>query len=627
MYELFLINVQNLKQFSLKTYFRILQYAESLRAFAFPYFILSLLASLFGILNFTLLIPLLDVLFDKVQATDLQKFSIKPEFSLESDYFKEIFNYYFYQIIGLYGRMGALKFACVAIVVSVVCSNIFRYFSQRILKTVEAQTIASLRQAIFEKTLNLHFGFFNNERKGNLMAHLTTDVQEVENSVGRAFTASFKEVFTLVMYFVFLFNMSVKLTLFSLLILPISGGVIATISRRLRRAAREVQERQSAMIGTLDEVFGGMRIVKGFNAEKVVAEKFKEQNYGYKSAVLRMVYRQEMTSPVSEALGVTVIAGILLYGGSLVINNDESLSASTFISFIILFSQVMRPAKVIADAFSGVQRGIASAERILKLIDTVPTIQDAEDAVAIPEFKEEIEFKNVSFEYQEGRKVLDNISFKIQKGKTIALVGTSGGGKSTLADLVPRFYDPTEGQILMDGIDLKQIQQASLSKQIGIVTQESILFNDTVANNITFGSVATDAQIEEAAKIANAHQYISQLADGYQTFIGDRGGRLSGGQRQRLSIARAVLKNPPILILDEATSALDTESEKLVQEALTHLMKNRTTLVIAHRLSTIQHADEILVINHGKIVERGTHNELLANENGFYKKLNSMQEV
>jgi ATP-binding cassette, subfamily B, bacterial MsbA len=611
----------------LKTYLRILQYAESLKAFAFPYFLLSLLASLFGILNFTLLIPLLDVLFDKVQTVDLQRFSVKPEFSLESDYFKEIFNYYFYQIIDLYGRMGALKFACIAIVVSVVCSNIFRYFSQRILKTVEAQTIASLRQAIFEKTLNLHFGFFNNERKGNLMAHLTTDVQEVENSVGRAFTASFKEVFTLVMYFVFLFNMSVKLTLFSLLILPVSGGVIATISRRLRRAARDVQEKQGAMISTLDEVFGGMRIVKGFNAEKVVAERFKTENYGYKAAVLKMVYRQEMTSPVSEALGVTVIAGILLYGGSLVINNDESLSASTFISFIILFSQVMRPAKVIADAFSGVQRGIASAERILKLIDTVPAIQDAENAVAIPEFKEEIEFKNVSFEYQEGRKVLDNISFKIQKGKTIALVGTSGGGKSTLADLVPRFYDPTEGQILMDGVDLKQITQASLSKQIGIVTQESILFNDTVANNITFGSVATSEKIEEAAKIANAHQYISQLADGYQTLIGDRGGRLSGGQRQRLSIARAVLKNPPILILDEATSALDTESEKLVQEALTHLMKNRTTLVIAHRLSTIQHADEILVINHGKIVERGTHNELLANENGFYKKLNSMQEV
>ncbi|MEA5258501.1 ABC transporter transmembrane domain-containing protein [Arcicella aquatica] len=611
----------------MKTYFRILQYAESLRVFAFPYFLFSLLASLFGILNFTLLIPLLDVLFDKVQTVDLEKFSKKPEFSLESDYFKEIFNYYFYQIIDLYGRMGALKFACIAIVVSVVCSNIFRYFSQRILKTVEAQTIASLRQAIFEKTLNLHFGFFNNERKGNLMAHLTTDVQEVENSVGRAFTASFKEVFTLIMYFVFLFNMSVKLTLFSLLILPISGGVIATISRRLRRAARDVQERQSAMIGTLDEVFGGMRIVKGFNAEKVVAERFKAENYGYKAAVLRMVYRQEMTSPVSEALGVTVIAGILLYGGTLVINNDESLSASTFISFIILFSQVMRPAKVIADAFSGIQRGIASAERILKLIDTVPAIQDAKDAVDIPEFKEEIEFKNVSFEYQTGRKVLDNISFKIQKGKTVALVGTSGGGKSTLADLVPRFYDPTEGQILMDGIDLKHIRLASLSKQIGIVTQESILFNDSVANNITFGSVASQAQIEEAAKIANAHQYITQLADGYETFIGDRGGRLSGGQRQRLSIARAVLKNPPILILDEATSALDTESEKLVQEALTHLMKNRTTLVIAHRLSTIQHADEILVINHGKIVERGTHSELLENENGFYKKLNSMQET
>lgn len=610
----------------MKTYIRILKYADSIKQFAFPYFILSLLASLFGILNFTLLAPLLDIIFKDLKPADLQEYSEQMSFSFSINYFKYTFYHYFYEVISLYGRLGALKFACGAIVVSVILANIFRYLSQRILKTVEAQTIASLRQAVFERTMKLHFGFFNNERKGNLMAHLTTDVQEVENSIGRAFTAAIKEVFTLVMYFITLFNMSVKLTLFSLIILPLSSGIIALISRKLRRAARDVQALQSSMVSTLDEVFGGMRIVKGFNAEKVVSEKFRKENYSYKAAVLRMVYRQEMTSPLSEAMGVSVVAGILLYGGSLVIAGDNSLTASSFIAFIILFSQVMRPAKSISDAFSTVQRGIASSERILKLIDTVPAIQDAPDAVDIQDFNQEIEFKNVSFSYETGRKVLDNISFKIQKGKTIALVGTSGGGKSTIADLVPRFYDPSEGQILVDGVDIKQIKIQSLTKQIGIVTQESILFNDTVFNNITFGSQATENQVIEAAKVANAHIFVSQLQDGYETLIGDRGGRLSGGQRQRLSIARAVLKNPPILILDEATSALDTESEKLVQEALTHLMQNRTTLVIAHRLSTIQHADEILVINKGKIVERGTHDELLQNENGFYRKLNSMQE-
>ena len=610
----------------MKTYLRILQYADSIRSYALPYFVLSILASLFGILNFTLLIPLLDVLFDNLEASDFQKFSLKPDFSLSSDYFKGIFNYYFYQTISLYGKLGALKFACIAIIVSVILSNFFKYLSQKILKTVEAQTIASLRQTIFEKTMKLHFGFFNNERKGNLMAHLTTDVQEVENSIGRAFTASIKEVFTLIMYFVFLFNMSVKLTLFSLIILPLSSGVIALISRRLRRAAREVQAHQSTMVSMLDEIFGGMRIVKGFNAEKIISEKFRTENYNYKNAVLRMVYRQEMTSPLSEVMGVIVVAGILFYGGSLVISNDGSLKASTFLSFIILFSQVMRPAKSIADAFSTVQRGIAASERILKLIDTVPAIQDAPDAVDIQTFNHEIEFRNVSFAYQEGRKILDNLSFKIPKGKTIALVGTSGGGKSTIADLIPRFYDPTNGQILIDGIDIRSIKIQSLTRQIGIVTQESILFNDSVYNNITFGTECSENQVVEAAKIANAHVFISQLSNGYQTFIGNRGGRLSGGQRQRMSIARAVLKNPPILILDEATLALDTESEKLVQEALTHLMQNRTTLVIAHRLSTIQHADEILVVNKGKIVERGTHEELLKKENGFYRKLSNLQE-
>ncbi|MFD1816000.1 ATP-binding cassette, subfamily B, MsbA [Pseudarcicella hirudinis] len=610
----------------MKTYFRILQYAESIKKFAFPYFLFSLLASFFGVLNFSLLIPLLNVLFDQVQGSDLSKYSIKPEFSLDSNYFTGIFNYYFYQMLQLYGRLGALQYACGAIIISVLSSNIFKYLSQRILKTVEAQTIASLRQAVFEKTIGLHFGFFNNERKGNLMARLTTDVQEIENSIGRAFTASLKEIFSLVMFFIFLFGISVKLTLFSLLILPLSGGAISLITRKLRKAAKEVQEKQSGMISTLDEVFGGMRIVKGFNAEKVVSDRFRQENYGYKASLLKMVYRQEMTSPVSETLGVIVVSGILLYGGSLVIAHDTSLTASAFIAYIALFSQVMRPAKAIADAFSGIQRGRASAERILELIDTKSAIQNAPDAVELEVFSKEIAFKNVSFYYENGKKVLNDISFTIPRGKTVALVGTSGGGKSTIADLVPRFYDPQEGQILIDGVDIRHILLGSLSKQIGIVTQESILFNDTVFNNIAFGSEVTESQVVEAAKIANAHQFVSQMPEGYQTLIGDRGGKLSGGQRQRLSIARAVVKNPPILILDEATSALDTESEKLVQEALTNLMKSRTTLVIAHRLSTIQHADEILVIHQGKIVERGTHDALLSVEGGTYRKLSSMQD-
>lgn len=609
----------------MKTYLRILQYAQPLKVYAFPYLILSLFASLFGILNFTLLIPLFGVLFDNVSSKDIQKFKNVPDFALNSDYFTGVFNHYFYNAMNLYGKIGALRYACVAIIISVILANIFRYFSQRILRKVETLTIASLRQAVFDKTIRLHFGFFNNERKGNLMAHLTTDMQEVESSVGRAFNAFFKEVFSLLMYFVFLFNMSVKLTLISLLILPLSGLTIASITRRLRWVAQDAQAKLAVMISTLDEIFGGMRIVKGFNAEQVVIDRFGRENDNYKSAILKMQYRQELTTPVSEILGVCVVTGILMYGGSLVINKDDNLSASTFIAFIILFSQVMRPAKAIADAFSGIQRGVASANRITRLMDVKSEIVEIENPVVIQQFEHEIEFKNVSFSYDTGKKVLDNISFKIQKGKTVALVGTSGGGKSTIADLVPRFYDPTEGQVLIDGIDIKNLTIASLSKQIGIVTQESILFNDTVANNITFGVTASDEEIVDAAKIANAHQFVSQLADGYQTFIGDRGGRLSGGQRQRLSIARAVLKNPPILILDEATSALDTESEKLVQEALTHLMKNRTTLIIAHRLSTIQHADEILVINKGKIVEQGSHAQLLANENGFYRKLNSLQ--
>ncbi len=609
----------------MKTYIRLLRYAHSIRKYVFPYFGFSLLASLFGILNFTLLIPLLNVLFNQSAPDSIQKYRDLPEFSLTLDYFSFLFNHYYYGILETYGRLGALQYACAAIIVSVLLANLFRYFSQRILKTVEADTIASLRQAIFEKAIRMDLSYFSDQKKGNLMSRLTTDVQEVENSIGRAFTALFKEVFSLLMFFVSLGILSMKLTLFSLLILPLSGGVIALISRRLRREAGEVQQHLSGIISLLDETFGAMRVVKAFRAEPVMDTRFQETNMRYRHSLLRMVFRQELTSPISESLGVLVVTGILLYGGMLVIADTNELSASTFISFIALFSQVMRPAKVIADAFSGIQRGIASADRIIEILDTESEIQVEEPVIPLEAFSRSIGFESVGFAYVSGRIVLHDITFEIPKGQTIALVGASGGGKSTLADLLPRFYDATTGRITVDGVPLRQIPLENLRALMGIVTQESVLFNDSIFNNIAFGTLATREEVQAAAKIANAHEFIEDSVDGYETIIGDRGSKLSGGQRQRISIARAVLQNPPILILDEATSALDNESEKLVQDALGNLMKNRTVLVIAHRLSTIQHADQILVIDQGQIVERGTHKELLSIPEGAYAKLSKLK--
>jgi subfamily B ATP-binding cassette protein MsbA len=395
----------------------------------------------------------------------------------------------------------------------------------------------------------------------------------------------------------------------------------------MKRDAQEGQQRLSSLVSLLDETFGGMRVVKGFVAEDFILGKFRRENEGYRDAVRSLANRRELASPFSEVMGVTVVSGILLYGGSLVLSGQSDLTAAEFIAYIAIFSQVTRPAKDISNAFSGSQRGLASGERVLELIDTPSTVKDKPNAITLKPFQDRISVQNVSFAYTTDTPVLRNISFDLVKGKTIALVGSSGGGKSTIADLIPRFYDPTEGQILIDGVRLPDSSLASLRGQMGIVTQESILFNDTIFNNIAFGSEATEEQVMEVAKIANAHNFIVAQSNGYQTIIGDRGGKLSGGQRQRISIARAILKNPPILILDEATSALDTESEKLVQEALTRLMANRTTLVIAHRLSTIQHADEILVVNQGQIVERGRHDELLSLDAGFYRKLSTLQTV
>ncbi|GAB4021729.1 ABC transporter ATP-binding protein [Spirosoma koreense] len=610
----------------MKTYLRLLSFAKPLSRFLVPFVLTSLVASVFGVLNFTLLIPLLSILFDKVDAEKMRAFLSQPAPSLVTSP-TDAFSYYFAQVFQEHGKVGALQFVCVVIVCSVLVSNLFKYLSIRQLESFKARMVARLREAVFHRAIDLHLGFFSNERKGNLISRITTDVQEVENSIANTLSAASKEVFLLIGYIIALLSISVKLTLFAIVVIPISGGFIATLVRRMKRDAQEGQQRLSGLVSLLDETFGGMRVVKGFVAEGFILDKFRRENEGYRSAIRSLANRRELASPFSEVMGVAVVAGILLYGGSLVLSGQSDLTAAQFIAYIAIFSQVTRPAKDISNAFSASQRGLASGERVLELIDTQPAIQDKPGAVTLKPFQDKISVQRVSFAYTTDTPVLRDISFDLPKGKTIALVGSSGGGKSTIADLIPRFYDPTAGQILIDGVDLRDGTTASLREQMGIVTQESILFNDTIFNNIAFGSTASEADVMEAARIANAHDFIEAQPDGYQTLIGDRGGKLSGGQRQRISIARAILKNPPILILDEATSALDTESEKLVQEALTRLMANRTTLVIAHRLSTIQHADEILVVNQGRIVERGRHNELLSLDEGFYRKLSTMQSV
>jgi subfamily B ATP-binding cassette protein MsbA len=610
----------------MQTYLRILSYARPFGRFVPTYIFYTLFSIIFGLINFTLLKPLFDVIFKQVEPQALEKYRVLPPFSFSVDYFTGLFNHQFLSVQDEYGKMGTLIFVCIIIVISVFLSNLFTYLSGVVLAQVRATVIKGMRMDIFQKVGGLHIGYFSNERKGDLMSKMTNDVQEVENTIVQSLRVVFREPATIILYFSVLFFMSVKLTLFTILIIPISGAIIGGITRRLKKRAVQSQQSLGRIVNILDETLGGMRVIKAFNAERFVEKKFDQETDYYSHVNVSMARKNELASPISQFMGVSVVAGILVYGGSLVLSGGSDLSASDFITYIIIFTQVLNPAKEISRAVSSIQRGIASAERIFEVVDTESQIKSPANPKKLSGFQQAIEFQNVSFAYED-KLVLQDINFMLERGKTIALVGPSGGGKSTLADLVPRFYDPSSGAILLDGTDLRDFSTSELRGLMGIVTQESILFNDTVFNNIAFGMEgATEAQVIEAAKIANAHGFISQLENGYQTTIGERGSKLSGGQRQRLSIARAVLKNPPILILDEATSALDSESELLVQEALTKLMTNRTTLVIAHRLSTIQHADEILVIEKGQIVQRGTHSELMAVD-GIYQKLSSIQSV
>lgn len=605
----------------MKIYFKILAFARPLNRFVPKYAVLAILAVVFGLANFSLLIPLLNVIFEKVEPT---KAVLEPTFNLSLDYAKQLFDYYFFQIFKLYGQSGALQFVCGIILVSVFFSNLFKYWSQRVMTNMRTYVVKNIRESLYKKITELHVGYFHNQRKGDIMSSLSNDVNEIESSVVSSVQVIFREPLMLIGYIILLFMMSVQLTLFTLIVLPISGLIITTISRRLRKDAQQGQILLGNILSIIEETISGIRIIKAFNAQKYVNNKFDEQNSKYRSILKSMWNKRELASPISEFLGVGVVVVVILYGGQLVLQNQSDLNASEFITYIILYSQILVPAKNISSALTNIQRGIASGERIFAILDTTVEIKEDNNAIELKEFKAQISYENVSFKYAE-KNVLENINLKIEKGKMIALVGASGAGKSTMADLLPRFYDVTEGAITIDGVDIRKIKLSDLNHLMGIVTQESILFNDTVFKNISFGNEqATEEQVIEAAKIANAHEFIVKLEDGYHTNIGDRGTKLSGGQRQRLSIARAVLKNPPILILDEATSALDTESERLVQEAIQNLMKNRTSVVIAHRLSTIQYADQIVVMQGGKIIEQGQHSELLA-LNGTYRKLSEMQ--
>jgi len=609
----------------MKTYFRLLSFAKPIEKYAIPYILFTLLYVIFSSTVFVLLPSLLNTLFgDNGAATAHVAGHVaamkQPGMLDVVGWFKYYMNYF----IQTQGPWKALQFVCGTIIVTILLGNLFRYLSARTMENLRVHTLLNLRRRVFNNVMDMHLGYFNNERKGDIISKIASDVQVVQYSVTATLQVIFKEPVTMIAFLVILFVYSLKLTLYSLLVVPISAFIISKIVKRLKAQAISAQQTYGNMISYLDEALSGVRIIKAFNATNFIKKRFDDENARYSKILRSMAKRQQSASPVSETLSVTMICCIVLYGGYLILNKKSDLNAGQFIAYIAVFSQLMRPAKAISDSFSNIHSGIAAGERVLALIDEKPAIVDAPNAKPIHDFEQGVEFKNVSFAYGE-KAILSNINLTVPKGKTIALVGPSGGGKSTLIDLIPRFIEPKSGEVLVDGVNIQTVTTDSLRALLGIVNQESILFNDSIFGNIAFGKTdATMEQVIAAAKIANAHNFIIETEKGYETNIGDRGTKLSGGQRQRICIARAVLNNPPIMLLDEATSALDTESEKLVQDALNNLMKNRTSLIIAHRLSTIQNADTIIVLENGKIVQQGNHQELI-NKDGLYKRLINMQ--
>lgn len=605
----------------MKRFSRILFYLRNQKRNIVLYLFFNLFSIIFSLISLAMLAPFLKLLFYKEKLL-----TQVPELNWSVDSVLTYFNYYLSQLILQKGEVYALGAICGIIIISVFLKNLFTYLSFRVLAPMRNYVMTKLRADLYSKILELPIGFFTEQRKGDIISRMSNDANEVEWSVMSTLEGLIKDPLNILVILVMLVLTSPVLSLFLLVLLPLTGFIIGRLSRSLKKQSTESQEKLGTLMSILDETLGGLRVIKAFNAEKILQQKFINNNNTLNQIRNRMNFRKDLASPMSEFLGVLVLSCILWFGGKLVLDGGMGLQADSFITYILFFTQIINPAKSLSGSFYSAQRGSAAIQRIEEVLKAPVTVTDQPDAKTLQHFEQSIEFKNVSFSYEDVT-ILKNINLKIEKGKTIALVGSSGAGKSTLADLIPRFHDVSEGELLIDGVNIKEYSLHSVRSQMGIVTQEPILFNDSIANNIALGIDHVDpSQIEQAAKVANAYSFIQQKEEGFDSNIGDRGTKLSGGERQRVTIARAVLKNPPILILDEATSSLDTESERLVQDAINNMMQQRTSIVIAHRLSTIRNADEIIVLQKGEIAERGTHDELLM-KGGIYKKLVEMQEV
>lgn len=606
-------------------YSRIFKYLGQYKGKIATYFICIVLSIAFSVVSMGMLMPFFELIFngDSGALAQLAKNTTNPIVSTIRNF---LVNSIASGSSEIAGKLYTLGILCLVIISTILLKNVFLVLAQYVLNPLKNRIVNQLRIELYNKILQLPIGFFTEKKKGDLISRITNDVGEVEASLVGALEGWVRDPLTIIINFAVLFFISPRLTFFLLFFIPIIGFVIGRISRSLKRQSNEAAIKHAESVSVLDETLGGLRVIKAFNVEGLLRKRFYTISEELVDAKNRIAYRRDLASPTSEVLGVMVFCCILYFGGRLVLAGDLGLEASAFLTYLAMFYNIINPAKALSTSFSNMQKGSSAIARIEEVLNTENTVDDNPNGKQLTTFHHNIELRNVTFSYND-TPILKNINLTIEKGKTVALVGSSGAGKSTLADLVPRFHDVTGGELLIDGVNIKEYSLKSVRNQISIVTQEPILFNDTIANNIRLGKQdATDAEIQEAAKVANAHNYISHKEQGYHTNIGDRGTKLSGGERQRLTIARAVLKNPPILILDEATSALDTESERLVQDAINNMMQNRTSIVIAHRLSTIRHADEIVVLQKGEIVERGTHDQLMQKQ-GYYYRLVQMQEV